>query len=235
MYRKTMFQCIRTPFLASALCLGLLSSAQAAFTIAPLGSVLRTGPSVQQVQEVYTVTNPSKSDLQVEVNVLDWAQNEDGLSLYKESDDFVVYPRQLNIKAGAQRTVRILRKADAAPVSAQAFYRVQVRELAKKLELGAMDGSQVFITTRVLVPVIVQPEAFKGVPDVSVSQTAKGLRINNSSSALAKFSELFCGQERIAGLTYVQPGISFLVPDVKCSMVTVHREGVEPTDYAVAP
>lgn len=114
----------------------------ASFSISPLGSVLTVPPGAKAPQEVYTLVNPGSQPVSVETVVMTWGQGPKGEALYEESKDFVVYPRIIELKPGATRTVRALPRGISADNLAgrQAYYRVQFTELTKKQDLAADAG-----------------------------------------------------------------------------------------------
>lgn len=238
--RKPLFDHMKTSIrlhaaaLMCAIALNTQAAPQSAFTIAPLGSVLKAGAMLRAPQETYTITNPTEADLSIETTVYRWEQNDVGESVLVENNDFVVFPHTLNIKKGETRSVRVIRRKEAPQPTGQMYYRVELREMSPKRDLLAAEGNQVFVTTRVLVPLVVQPPEFVPAPEFHFSKADNGLRVVNDSQSLVKISEVFCDKERVGGLTYVQPGRSVLLRDMTCAgNVTVLRENVEPTEYEV--
>lgn len=212
----------------------------ASFSISPLGSVLTVPPGAKAPQEVYTLVNPGSQPVSVETVVMTWGQGPKGEALYEESKDFVVYPRIIELKPGATRTVRVLPRGISADNLAgrQAYYRVQFTELTKKQDLAAEAGSRVFMSTRILVPLVVQAESFRPSPQFDLVADKEGFRVRNTGDSLVKISELRCQDRRLQGLTYVQPGKSFLVsmPKGGCaSPITVLREGHQPVAIEISP
>lgn len=227
-------------FPAALLCLAALLPAVAhaqnsAFSIAPLGSTLVVKPDGKQPQEIFSITNSGTADVSMDIDVYRWTQDDQGKSILDPTRDFIIYPKSLVIKKGQTRSVRLMRRTGMVPLDAQAYYRVQFRELAPSFtpEPGG-DNVQVAIVTRVLVSLVLQPEGFKEVPTFELAQDAKGMRVHNPGKALVKLSSLSCGEKKFSGLLYVHPGVTAVLPGARCDEpVLALREGVGETQHEV--
>lgn len=206
-----------------------------AFSIAPLGSTLVVKPEGKQPQEIFSVTNSGTGDVSLDIDVYRWTQDEQGKSDLAPTRDFLIYPKSLVIKKGQTRAVRLIRRSDQGPLDAQAYYRVQFRELAPGFSPSqTSDAAQVAIVTRVLVSLVLQPEGFKEEPTFELRQNAQGLQVHNPSKALLKLSSLTCGQSKLSGLLYVHPGVTAQLPGARCdSPVRALREGIGETTHEV--
>lgn len=210
----------------------------AAFTIAPLGSVLTVKSQVngaqRAAQEVYTLTNTGKESSTLEIQVFNWKQTELGDPDLTPTDEFVLYPKTITLKPGQSRAVRVIRR-EARPIpGAQQYFRVQFREVPRKFDEA--EGLQVAIVTRVLVPLVLQDAEFTGEAKLAPVQHPDALHLRNEGSALLKLSSVFCGDVQLAGLVYVMPGEFVKLPGAQCALkrVTVEREVLGQSVHDVA-
>lgn len=206
-----------------------------AFSIAPLGSTLTIKPQGRTAQEVFHVSNTGQNEVTLDAEVFSWEQNELGESVYSPTKDFLLYPKTVTIKAGQTRAVRLMRRANLEQPRSQQYYRVQFRELAPLVAQGdERDNTEVTILTRVLLPLVVQPENFSEEARFEVLQGKQGLFIRNNSKALVKLSNAYCDGEKVSGLLYVHPGVEALLSGVKCTgKLKVEREAVGETEHEV--
>lgn len=209
---------------------------QVALSIAPLGSTLLVKAGDKTVQEVFNLTNSGDGDATFEVQVFSWAQDESGAPVYTPSDEFLVFPKTLTIQPGKTRAIRLMRRATGYAIpDAQRYFRVQFREIPRSFSSGERDEMRISLVTRVLVPVVLQNAAFQGEGELVVRQTAQGLRLANTGAALLKLSSAYCGEERVSGLVYVQPGASVLLANTTCAQpLRVAREGQEDTSHEIS-
>jgi P pilus assembly chaperone PapD len=228
--------------LLSAALLGLVAllpaaahAQNSAFSIAPLGSTLVVKPEGKQPQEIFSVTNSGTGDVSLDIDVYRWTQDAQGKSDLSATRDFLIYPKTLVIKKGQTRAVRLIRRSDQGALDAQAYYRVQFRELAPSFTPSqSSDAAQVAIVTRVLVSLVLQPDGFKEVASFELRQSESGLQVHNPSKALLKLSSLYCGQDKLSGLLYVHPGVTAQLPGTRCdTVVRALREGIGETTHEV--
>lgn len=226
---------------ALALALPSVSMAQggsvkaSAFSIAPLGSTLTIKPQGRAAQEVFHVTNTGQSEVTLDAEVLSWEQDEGGESVYGPTKDFLLYPKTVTIKAGQTRAVRLMRRSTLGLPSTQQYFRVQFRELAPLVAADTeRENTEVTILTRVLLPLVVQPENFSEQARFDVLQGKQGLLIRNTSKALVKLSSAHCDGQKVSGLLYVHPGVESLLPGVTCKdKLKVERETDGETEHEV--
>lgn len=206
-----------------------------AFSIAPLGTTLTIKPQGRAAQEVFHVTNTGPADVTLDAEVLSWEQDESGESVYEQTRDFLLYPKTVTIKSGQTRAVRLMRRSTLEAPTSQQYYRVQFRELAPLVAQDeSRENTEVAILTRVLLPLVVQPDNFSEEARFEVFQGQQGLLIRNTSKALVKLSSAYCGAERVSGLLYVHPGVEALLPGVACkTTLKVEREAVGETEHEV--
>jgi len=220
--------------LATSFWAGAAQASPGVLSIAPLGSTLLVQPGKKDVQEVFNLTNAGSEDTTFEVQVFGWAQDAVGEPVYTPSDEFLVFPKTLTVRPGKTRAVRLMRRTPGSEdPKAQRYFRVQFREIPRRFGEDNQEV-QVALVTRILVPLVLQNGEFKGTPALVARQTPEGLRISNPSEALLKVSSLFCGETRVSGLLYVQPGVSALLPRATCAQpLRAVREGAPDTQHEV--
>ena len=136
------------------LTLGLLALCQApqvfagSFNINPV----RIQLSPTSTSEVLHVTNSGKKDVTIQLQSLQWLQ-QDGEDQLKATRDLITTPQIFNLKAGATQIIRIglVKKIDSTSESA---YRLIIEEIPPPPEPG-FQGLQ--LALRISLPVFVKP------------------------------------------------------------------------------
>lgn len=233
MFRRALGLCA-----AVSLSLSTMATAVAgpsALSIAPLGSTMVAATEGRPPQEVFNLTNAGTSDATFEVTILKWDQDPEGHPVYSDAPEFLVFPRTLTIKPGATRAVRVMwRPKDAQAPQGQRMFRVQFREIPKAIHDENGELLRVSMVTRVLVPLILEREGFDAQPEFVVRAAAEGLRVHNTGEALLKLSSLWCGDQRVAGLTYVHPGVAALLGARTCTQpLKAVREGQQDSFHEI--
>jgi fimbrial chaperone protein len=136
--------------LAAILLLGLLSSSGYAgnFGVSPirldLGREARTG--------AVTVTNNGEQKIQLQLNLFEWTQGDEGKDSYEGSADLIFYPKVMVLEKGEHRIVRVGTKIPAA--DREKTYRLFIREIPQP---DKPRGPQINVAIRFGLPVFVAP------------------------------------------------------------------------------
>jgi fimbrial chaperone protein len=157
-------------FLPAALILagGLLVSAPALageFAVSPIRAELKSSA----LTETLTVTNYADMPLRVSAKLMEWTQDATGADVYKDSDDLVYFPRQLDIPAQGRRLIRLGARATGPAI--ERTYRLFIEE---EPAAGSVAGAQVSFYFRFGVPVFLPPAAGRSEPDVTGIELTPG-------------------------------------------------------------
>lgn len=138
----------------------------AEFSVTPIRAELKAGA----LNETITITNHSQGRLRVSVKLVEWSQDETGKDIYRDSDDLVYFPRQLDIPGGAKRLVRVGTRTPAGVK--ERTYRLFVEE---EPEAATAPGTaQVAFLFRFGVPVFLPPAVPKPEPEVAQPELRDG-------------------------------------------------------------
>lgn len=211
-----------------------LPAAAAEFSVSPIRAELKPGT----LSETITVTNDSTARLRVSIKLMEWTQDAEGKDVYKESNDLVYFPRQMEIEPQAKRLVRIGARTPAGPV--ERTYRLFIEEEAEASP--DQNRGQVAFVFRFAVPVFLPPALPKPQPEVgepTLAQRKLTLPIRNAGNQHFRLSRVVVSD----GATFTRelPGWYSLAnsrriysadipPDIcragKALTVTVEGEGV---------
>jgi fimbrial chaperone protein len=179
------------------------------------------------------VSNPSVSPLPVEINISRMEIGKDGQPIYKPAaEDFLIYPPQANIPAGAAQTFRI-QWIGSPELAKSATYRFSVSQIPLRMAKG-QSGIQVTMSFGVVVSVSpLQAKAAVSVGSATAAKDKDGksavaLNVKNAGNKQAYMRRaglrLSAGNwstklsayevEQKVGLGIVQPGKEriFLIP-----------------------
>jgi fimbrial chaperone protein len=158
---------------ACAAAFGAGTAAAGEFAVSPIRIELKQGT----LTETLTVTNYAKAPLRVSVKLMEWTQDAQGADVYKDSDDLVYFPRQMDIPAEGRRLVRVGTKT--AGTGAERAYRLFIEEEPAP---GNAGGAQVSFYFRFGVPLFLPPPVGKPQPEVERIDFAPGkvhVRVRN--------------------------------------------------------
>jgi fimbrial chaperone protein len=169
--------------LVSLIAPGLLS-----FSFEPITQTF--DPSGEGANHVFRVTNTTTERIAVRISVRPRRIEPDGTEVQgKESDDFVVYPRQMLLDPGDRRSVRVAWRGTDSPTSELAF-RIIAEQLP--VNLGAeqsTEGGTIVLTYRYEGSIYVMPPGARpSIQVTSVEETfsagepALGVTIENSGT-----------------------------------------------------
>jgi fimbrial chaperone protein len=144
--------------IASLLFLSLSTSAafSADYQIQPtsleLGSNVKSGS--------FSVINSGSDRLNVQISVMEWAQDEDGKDVYGEARDVVFFPKIMTVEPNEQRAIRIGMKGP--PSLKEKTYRLFIEEIPTKKKAQDIAVSEkitagLTIAFRYAVPIFVKP------------------------------------------------------------------------------
>jgi fimbrial chaperone protein len=77
----------------------------------------------------FTITNPAKEDLLLQLNIIKWTQN-NGQDIYKPTKDMLVNPPVINLPAGKTQLVRVGSRISLNRQQEQS-YRIFIKEVPK--------------------------------------------------------------------------------------------------------
>jgi fimbrial chaperone protein len=158
------------PCLVAALLCGALPPAIGGeFSVTPISVELKPGA----MSETLTVANFAKEKLRVNVRLMEWTQDAQGKDVYKDSNDLVYFPRQMEVDPEGKRLVRVGLKSPAGTV--ERTYRLFIEEQPDPATES--NRSQVAFLFRFGVPVFVPPAVPKPQPEVP-DPTLKGGKLS---------------------------------------------------------
>jgi len=153
----------------STLCIATAAVAPASaseFSVTPIRAELKPGA----LSETITVTNHASARLRVAVKLVEWTQDATGKDIYRDSNDLVYFPRQLELPPDSKRLVRVGLKVPAGVV--ERTYRLFIEEQPEPV--AASGQSQVAFYFRFGVPIFVAPAVPKAQPEVLEPTLTKG-------------------------------------------------------------
>ncbi|WP_332816279.1 fimbrial biogenesis chaperone [Ramlibacter sp.] len=170
--------CTRAIALALTVVLaGTASPAQSGeFAVSPIRVDLKPGT----LTETLTVSNHARMPLRVSVKLKEWSQDPQGADIYKDSDDLVYFPRQLDIPPQGRRLIRVGTRAPA--VGTERAYRLFIEEEPAP---GSSAGAQVSFYFRFGVPIFLPPPTGRAQPEVERIEFLPGkvqVRVRNPGS-----------------------------------------------------
>jgi fimbrial chaperone protein len=152
-------------FLAIALAAWSQAAVSAEFSVTPIRAELKPGT----LSETISVSNESPGKLRVSVKLVEWTQDEKGADVYKDSNDLVYFPRQMDLEPGTKRLVRVGAKTPST--TTEKTYRLFLEEVP---EANASGSSVVNFYFRFGVPVFLPPPNAKPEPTVGEPSLAGG-------------------------------------------------------------
>lgn len=162
-----------------------------------------------------TVQNEGDTDLVMQAELFEWKQAPDGTEQLTATDDMVMAPPVLKLKARSQQVIR-LANLKPPPAGQQLTYRLFVREVPEALTPAA--GVQVQVALAFSIPVFLTPQGAKSQLGCSVQgKTAQALLVacENTGQAYAQpLSLAVTGAAGTPPLTqeiaggYILPGIT---------------------------
>src|SRR5262245_55910672 len=75
----------------------------AEFSVSPIRLEFEAGARSAAV----TVANDDKRPLRMQLRLMEWTQDADGVDVYRESDELVYFPRLMSVEPGEKRLVRV--------------------------------------------------------------------------------------------------------------------------------
>jgi fimbrial chaperone protein len=78
---------------------------------------------------VLAVRNSDKRPIRFQLSLVEWTQNENGIDVYKPSDDLIFFPRQFSVPVGDKLITRVGPKSN--PSGSEKAYRLRIEELAE--------------------------------------------------------------------------------------------------------
>lgn len=161
------------------------------------------------------VNNQSRYEAAVKISVFKWVFDENGKERREATNDLIVFPKQMLIKANGSRHVRISLRRGTSPKFEKA-YRIIVEELPieQRTIRGQRKGASINILTRYVTSFYVKPvNAFSKVTVTESSATRKGFRlgIRNTGNAHTHFIE--------PSMTISQHGYQIEINDVEALSV----------------
>ena len=136
------------------------------FSVTPIRIDLRSG----SMNETVTVVNEAKEKLRIAVKLVEWTQDENGRDVYKDSNDLIYFPRQMEVEPDGRRLVRVGARTPAGVT--ERAYRLFLEE--EPPASSAPGNSQIAFLFRFGVPVFLPPAVPKAVPEVMQPTLDKG-------------------------------------------------------------
>jgi fimbrial chaperone protein len=140
----------------------------ASFSVEPVRIIL----GEQRRTERLTVKNESDRPLTLLIKAYRWTQTKEGVDLYTETAELIIFPRALTLAAGEERFIRVGITSPSGPQE-QAF-RMYLEEQPIKDE-QAPAGATGRLLMRVGIPVFAQPRTPKSALNVKELSVVKGL------------------------------------------------------------
>jgi fimbrial chaperone protein len=152
---------------------------------------------------LFFVTNHSARAVTVQVEAMDWRQ-EQSRDVLAPSNEFFASPPMVRIAPGARQSVRVMAKPMGAKENeSEHAYRLLVSELPDPEQ----EGDGVHVLLQFSVPVFVRQDA-RATPQSSWRAGAGRLTAVNSGAQTVKIDRLMLNGAAVAGpsLTYILPG-----------------------------
>jgi fimbrial chaperone protein len=178
----------------------------AEFSVSPIRLELEPGARSAAV----TVTNDDVRPLRMQMRLVEWTQDAQGVDVYRDSDELVYFPRLMSVPPGEKRLVRVGLKTPAA--ASERTYRLYLDELPDS-ERPATSGLN--FTIRFALPVFL-PAAQAAKPAgaiESIRLDAGKLRVAVRNTGNRHFRIATIGVRSNAGFTAEAPGW-YLLPGV---------------------
>lgn len=127
--------------------------------------------------KTFRVINTNKKTIRLEAEV--FTRNIDLLNIESrtESEDFIIYPPQLELKPGQSRAIRVT--YTGKPVQSEVPYRLIVRQIPDKLAEKKKSKNQINFLLEYIASLYVAPKDIK--PDLIVTSA---MRVNNNIDIL---------------------------------------------------
>jgi fimbrial chaperone protein len=149
--------------LALACCLSAADASE--FFVSPVRAELKAGA----LNESISVTNRGSERLRVAVKVMAWTQDAQGNDVYRDTDDLVYFPRQMEIAPQGKRVIRVGAKSPAG--ATERTYRLFIEE---QPEAAPEARPQVSVYFRFGVPIFLVPASPRPQLDIAQSAVDKG-------------------------------------------------------------
>lgn len=209
-------RCVRRALAGAAVLLlaAAAHSAQAAtFSVTPVRIYMKP----QDRAVAVTITNESDEPVVLQADLFVWSQKADGTDELALTEDLILSPPIIKLKAKARQVVRLarLKPADA---SRQLTYRMILREIPEAS--APKDKFRVQIALALSMPVFITPPPAKRDMACDASR-AEGVSLNvnctNKGSAYAQIREVLLKQGdkalgRFEGGAYILPGARKVLP-----------------------
>ncbi|MGD9000154.1 MAG: fimbria/pilus periplasmic chaperone [Granulosicoccaceae bacterium] len=146
------------------------------FAVSPirldLGRSARTGS--------VTVKNNGEQPIQLQLNLTEWTQDEEGKDRYDDSADLIYFPKVMVLEKAEERIVRVGTRIPAT--DREKTYRLFIREIPQPNKPG---GTKVSVAIRFGLPVFVSPikSEYQGqIEQISLSGGALTARVSNTGN-----------------------------------------------------
>lgn len=155
----------------------------------------------QQVGSV-KVTNHGDEAVRLEVTAVTWREDENGEMKLAPTEDLIIYPTLLTIKAHASREVRVATTVKRG--AREVPYRIFVSELAPLAAPDATGPVKVKMLTRMAIPVFLPPIKETVAGSVTAALAGDGLTIGlrNSGTVHVRVSKVRVIGEGPAGVVF---------------------------------
>jgi fimbrial chaperone protein len=141
------------PFLALILALAPLVAGAAEFSVSPIRLDFERGTRSAAV----TVANDDARPLRMQLRLMEWTQDADGVDVYRDSEELVYFPRMMSVQPGEKRLVRVGLKSPAG--AAERSYRLYLDELPSADAASTPAGSGLSFTIRFALPIFLPAAA----------------------------------------------------------------------------
>lgn len=169
-----------------------------AFKLSPI--VQEFGNKSRDKTKTFRVINTGKESIKLEAEILTRNINLDNEETREDTDDFVVYPPQIELKAGASRAIRVT--YIGAPVSIEKSYRMIVRQIPGIVKEKKSTGNQINFLLEYVASLYVTPDGANSKLEISkASKKNKFIVIEFQNSGkkhqLLKNFELTLSQKKL--------------------------------------
>ena len=129
-----------------------LAAAAAEFGVSPIRLYFEPGARSAAV----VVTNDDSRPLRMQLRLMQWTQDADGVDVHTDSDELVYFPRLMTVPPGEKRLVRVGLKSPAG--AAERTYRLYLDELPPSPDAAVRPAaSGLNFTIRFALPVFLPP------------------------------------------------------------------------------
>lgn len=122
------------------------------------------------LSETITVNNRGAARIRVSVKLMEWTQDAQGNDVYRDTNDLVYFPRQMEVEPDGKRQVRV--GATAAAGATEKTYRLFIEELPDPN--AAAVPTQVNVYFRMGVPVFLPPAQARPQPEIGEPTLERG-------------------------------------------------------------